>query len=138
MGVSDDDHQWKRALLEAASGVFERGGRNKPAIGEEQGANAAPHASHLGGSGHGADRGSISGGNQATSIDRNDCGVRFEHATLHYLLTNPVYAGRIGTRTSSSKGCMRQSSIRMSGIGSECISRKVLPQSGSRARVGQS
>ncbi|MFX4295948.1 IS3 family transposase [Pseudosulfitobacter pseudonitzschiae] len=29
-------HQWKRALLEGASGVFERGGRNKPEIDEEQ------------------------------------------------------------------------------------------------------
>ncbi len=29
-------HQWKRALLEGASGVFERGGRKKPAINEEQ------------------------------------------------------------------------------------------------------
>jgi len=29
-------HQWKRALLEGASGVFERGGRNRPEIGEEQ------------------------------------------------------------------------------------------------------
>lgn len=27
-------HQWKRALLESASGVFERGGRNKPEIDE--------------------------------------------------------------------------------------------------------
>jgi hypothetical protein len=130
--------QWKRALLEGASGVFERGGRNKPELVEGQGTDAAPHSSDLGGPGHGADGGSISGGNQATSIDRSDFGVRFEHATLHYLLTNPVYAGRIGTRTSSSKGCIRQSSIRMSGIGSGCICRKVLPQSGSRARVGQS
>ncbi len=29
------------------------------------------------------------------SADRNDCGVPFERASLHYLLTNPVYAGRI-------------------------------------------
>lgn len=29
-------HQWKRALLEGASGVFERGDRNKPEIDEEQ------------------------------------------------------------------------------------------------------
>ncbi|WP_246832094.1 IS3 family transposase [Thioclava sp. F36-7] len=29
-------HQWKRALLEGASGVFERGGRRKPEIDEEQ------------------------------------------------------------------------------------------------------
>jgi transposase len=29
-------HQWKRALLEGASGVFERGGRKKPEIDEEQ------------------------------------------------------------------------------------------------------
>lgn len=29
-------HQWKRVLLEGASGVFERGGRNKPEIDEEQ------------------------------------------------------------------------------------------------------
>ena len=29
-------HQWKRALLEGASGVFERGGRRKPEIEEEQ------------------------------------------------------------------------------------------------------
>ena len=29
-------HQWKRALLEDASGVFERGGRKKPEIDEEQ------------------------------------------------------------------------------------------------------
>lgn len=28
--------QWKHALLEGASGVFERGGRNKPEIDEEQ------------------------------------------------------------------------------------------------------
>uniref|UniRef100_UPI003A943A7B transposase n=1 Tax=Celeribacter halophilus TaxID=576117 RepID=UPI003A943A7B len=29
-------HQWKRALLEGASGVFERGGRKNPEINEEQ------------------------------------------------------------------------------------------------------
>ncbi len=29
-------HQWKRALLEGASGVFERGSRKKPGIDEEQ------------------------------------------------------------------------------------------------------
>lgn len=29
-------HQWKRALLEGASGVFERGGRKAPEVGEEQ------------------------------------------------------------------------------------------------------
>ncbi|WP_425046779.1 IS3 family transposase [Primorskyibacter sp. S87] len=29
-------HSWKRALLEGASGVFERGGRKAPEIGEEQ------------------------------------------------------------------------------------------------------
>ena len=29
-------HQWKRALLEGASGVFARGGRKKPGIDEEQ------------------------------------------------------------------------------------------------------
>ncbi|OQM73820.1 transposase [Pseudaminobacter manganicus] len=29
-------HQWKRALLEGASGVFERNGRKKPEIDEEQ------------------------------------------------------------------------------------------------------
>jgi transposase len=29
-------HQWKRALLEEASGVFERGGRKKPEIDQEQ------------------------------------------------------------------------------------------------------
>ncbi|WP_430700912.1 IS3 family transposase [Pontivivens nitratireducens] len=29
-------HQWKRVLLEGASGVFERGGRKKPEIDEEQ------------------------------------------------------------------------------------------------------
>ena len=29
-------HQWKRALFEGASGVFERGGRRKPEIDEEQ------------------------------------------------------------------------------------------------------
>lgn len=29
-------HQWKRALLEGASGVFERGGRKKPEIDAEQ------------------------------------------------------------------------------------------------------
>ncbi|WP_265575589.1 hypothetical protein [Donghicola mangrovi] len=28
-------HQWKRALLEGASGVFERGSRKKPVIDEE-------------------------------------------------------------------------------------------------------
>lgn len=29
-------HQWKRDLLEGASGVFERGGREAPEVGEEQ------------------------------------------------------------------------------------------------------
>ena len=29
-------HQWKRGLLEGASGVFERGGRKRPEIDEEQ------------------------------------------------------------------------------------------------------
>ncbi|OKL42888.1 transposase [Pseudovibrio exalbescens] len=29
-------HQWKRALLEGASDVFERGGKRKPEIDEEQ------------------------------------------------------------------------------------------------------
>lgn len=29
-------HQWKRALLKAASGVFERGSRKTPEIDEEQ------------------------------------------------------------------------------------------------------
>ncbi len=29
-------HQWKRALLEGGCGVFECGGRKKPAINEEQ------------------------------------------------------------------------------------------------------
>lgn len=29
-------HQWKRALLEGASGVFERGGRKTPEIEEDQ------------------------------------------------------------------------------------------------------
>lgn len=29
-------HQWKRALLEGASDVFERGGRRKPEIDEDQ------------------------------------------------------------------------------------------------------
>ena len=29
-------HQWKRALLDGASGVFERGGRQSPGIDEEQ------------------------------------------------------------------------------------------------------
>lgn len=29
-------HQWKRALLEGASGVFERGGRKRPDLDEEQ------------------------------------------------------------------------------------------------------
>ena len=29
-------HQWKRALLEGASGLFERGGRKNPEIEEEQ------------------------------------------------------------------------------------------------------
>jgi len=29
-------HQWKRALLEGASGVFERGGQKAPEINEEQ------------------------------------------------------------------------------------------------------
>jgi len=28
-------HQWKRALLDGASGVFERGGRKRPEIDEE-------------------------------------------------------------------------------------------------------
>ena len=35
-------HQWKRALLEGASGVFERGGRKKPEVDEEQ--VKEPHA----------------------------------------------------------------------------------------------
>ena len=29
-------HQWKRALLKGASGVFERGGRKTPEVDEEQ------------------------------------------------------------------------------------------------------
>ncbi|CTQ60244.1 hypothetical protein LA5095_00955 [Roseibium album] len=29
-------HQWKRALLEGASGVFARGGKRKPEIDEDQ------------------------------------------------------------------------------------------------------
>ena len=29
-------HQWKRALLDGASGVFERGGRKAPVIDEDQ------------------------------------------------------------------------------------------------------
>jgi transposase len=29
-------HTWKRALLEGASGVFERGGKPRPEIDEEQ------------------------------------------------------------------------------------------------------
>ncbi|MFC3118322.1 transposase [Jhaorihella thermophila] len=29
-------HSWKRALLEGASGVFERGGAKKPEVDEEQ------------------------------------------------------------------------------------------------------
>jgi len=29
-------HQWKRALLEGAPGVFERGGKKAPEIDEEQ------------------------------------------------------------------------------------------------------
>jgi hypothetical protein len=29
-------HQWRRALLEGVSGVFERGGRRKPEIDEGQ------------------------------------------------------------------------------------------------------
>lgn len=29
-------HQWKRALLEGASGVFERGGRKAPTMDEDQ------------------------------------------------------------------------------------------------------
>ena len=29
-------HQWKRTLLEGASGVFERGGRKAPEVDEEQ------------------------------------------------------------------------------------------------------
>jgi transposase len=29
-------HSWKRALLEGASGVFERGGKKPPEIDEEQ------------------------------------------------------------------------------------------------------
>lgn len=29
-------HQWKRALLEGASGVFERGSRKAPEVGKEQ------------------------------------------------------------------------------------------------------
>jgi len=36
------------------------------------------------------------GGDATTpSVDRETCGVPFERAALHYLLTNPVYAGRI-------------------------------------------
>ena len=30
-------HQWKRALLEGASGVFERGGKKTPEVAESQG-----------------------------------------------------------------------------------------------------
>jgi len=29
-------HQWKRTLLEGASGVFERGGRKAPVVDDEQ------------------------------------------------------------------------------------------------------
>ena len=29
-------HSWKRALLEGASGVFERGGKKAPVVDEEQ------------------------------------------------------------------------------------------------------
>jgi len=35
-------HSWKRALLEGASGVFERGGAKKPEIGELAVANDPP------------------------------------------------------------------------------------------------
>src|SRR6056297_1515409 len=37
-------HQWKRALLEGASGVFERGGRKKPEIDEEQVKSSMPRS----------------------------------------------------------------------------------------------
>ncbi|MBU2937148.1 MULTISPECIES: hypothetical protein [Pacificibacter] len=36
MGFTQLIHQWKRALLEGASGVFERGNRKAPEIDEEQ------------------------------------------------------------------------------------------------------
>ena len=35
-GVHPTPHQWKRALLEGASGICERGGRKKPEIDEER------------------------------------------------------------------------------------------------------
>ena len=37
-------HQWKRALLEGASGVFGRGARRKPEIDEEQVRSSAPRS----------------------------------------------------------------------------------------------
>ena len=37
-------HQWKRALLEGASGVFERGSRKKPEMEEEQGRSSTPRS----------------------------------------------------------------------------------------------
>jgi len=36
LGFSQLIHQWKRALLEGASGVFERDGRKVPEVNEEQ------------------------------------------------------------------------------------------------------
>ncbi len=62
---------------------------------EEQGADAAPHLSDLESTVNCTEGGSTKSVNQPTSIDRNACGAPFERATLHYLLTNPVYAGRI-------------------------------------------
>ena len=43
-------HQWKLAVLEGASGVFERGGRNKPEIDEEHGKE---RPAKIGGAGRG-------------------------------------------------------------------------------------
>lgn len=37
-------HSWKRALLEGASGVFERGGTKKPEIDEEQVKDCTPRS----------------------------------------------------------------------------------------------
>lgn len=39
-------HRWKRALLEGASGVFERGGCKKPEIDEEQVKELQAHKGH--------------------------------------------------------------------------------------------
>jgi len=37
-------HQWKRALLEGASGVFDRGSRKAPEVDEEQAKTCMPRS----------------------------------------------------------------------------------------------